>query len=412
MSQGINVLSLFDGMSVWKVALEDAWIKINKYFASEIDKYAIQISIKNHPDIIHVWDVTKLQMRSMQWQKRLAIASDDNKSYFAYAWWEKIDLLIWWSPCQWFSRSWLGLNFEDPRSKLFFEFVRLLKEIKPKYFLLENVNMKKEWQDIISEALWVEPVKINSKLFTAQNRPRTYWTNIPFDRNIPQSDYKLSDYLDPITENTSYINDYSYENIVLEKKSDHLIIKNATKCWFLVWYPWDNVNTSFVKSKTKRWRVKKNMVWCLVTSLHEGIITDDLNIRYITLTETERLQWLLDDYTKWVPDTQRQTMLWNGWERKTVSYLFKGIESWESNKKYNSLLRFIMIKYGDLIEFPNLYEIYRDRVLKVKSITELSEDKKQELIWEFQAWIDWIESWFNSIETENIYILNQITWKN
>jgi site-specific DNA-cytosine methylase len=93
----------------------------------------------------------------------------------------KIDLLIGGSPCQGFSFAGKQLNFDDPRSKLFFEFVRLKEELNPKYFLLENVKMKKESQDVISEYLGVEPVEINSALVSAQNRKRLYWTNIPFD---------------------------------------------------------------------------------------------------------------------------------------------------------------------------------------------------------------------------------------
>ena len=122
----MRVLSLFDWIACWYEALVRAWIKIDKYYASEIDKYAIQIALKNHPDIIEIWDVCKIKWEDYQ----------------------DIDLLIWGSPCQWFSVAWKWLNFDDPRSKLFFEFVRILREVKPKYFLLENVKMKKEWQDI------------------------------------------------------------------------------------------------------------------------------------------------------------------------------------------------------------------------------------------------------------------------
>ena len=171
----MKILSLFDWMACWYEALVRAWIKIDKYYASEIDKYAIQIALKNHPDIIEIWDVTKVRYSTPDfdnWWEYLC-----NESWIVWEW--PIDLLIWGSPCQWFSMAWKMLNFDDPRSKLFFEFVRLLKEIKPKYFLLENVKMKKEWQDIISRELWVEPIEINSSLVSAQNRKRLYRTNIP-----------------------------------------------------------------------------------------------------------------------------------------------------------------------------------------------------------------------------------------
>ncbi len=162
----MNVLSLFDGMSCGQIALDKLGIKPTNYFASEIDKFAIQVAKKNFPETIHLGDVTKLQT-----------SGDHLLDEFECG--HKIDLLIGGSPCQGFSYSGKRLNFEDPRSKLFFEYVRLLKALKPKYFLLENVRMAKASQDIISEYLGVEPVVINSNLVSAQNRHRLYWTNIP-----------------------------------------------------------------------------------------------------------------------------------------------------------------------------------------------------------------------------------------
>lgn len=153
----MNVLSLFDGMSCGQLALQRAGIKVDRYFASEIDKYAIQVTQKNFPDTIQLGDVTEVSSVDLP----------------------EIDLLIGGSPCQGFSFAGKQLNFDDPRSKLFFEFVRLLKELKPSYFLLENVKMKKEYQDVITEHLGVEPIEINSNLVSAQNRRRLYWTNIP-----------------------------------------------------------------------------------------------------------------------------------------------------------------------------------------------------------------------------------------
>ena len=162
----MNVLSLFDGMSCGQIALDKLGIKPTNYFASEIDKFAIQTAKKNFPDTIHLGDVTKIQT-----------SGDHLLDEFECG--HKIDLLIGGSPCQGFSYSGKRLNFDDPRSKLFFEYVRLLKELKPKYFLLENVRMAKASQDIISEYLGVEPIIINSNLVSAQNRHRLYWTNIP-----------------------------------------------------------------------------------------------------------------------------------------------------------------------------------------------------------------------------------------
>ena len=177
----INVFSLFDGMSCGQLALKKAGIPIGIYHASEIDKWAIKVTKKNFPFTIQMGDITKLE------DARLEVI----RKHIG------IDLVMGGSPCQGFSFAGKGLNFEDPRSKLFFEFVRVLKILKPKYFLLENVRMKKESQDIISEYMGVEPRVINSNLVSAQNRHRLYWTNIPFD--MPEDKgLILADVLEPL----------------------------------------------------------------------------------------------------------------------------------------------------------------------------------------------------------------------
>ena len=173
----MNVLSLFDGMSCGRIALERAGIKVDKYFASEIDKYAIEIAKKNYPDTIHIGDVKDVMYP---------------ESFDGH----KIDLVIGGSPCQGFSFAGDRLNFDDPRSKLFFEYARLVKECNPKYFLLENVRMKQECQDVISDILGVYPIAINSNLVSAQNRYRLYWTNIPFDGQPEDKGIMLKDILE------------------------------------------------------------------------------------------------------------------------------------------------------------------------------------------------------------------------
>ena len=166
----MKVLSLFDGMSCGQIALNRLGIKVDTYYASEIDKYAMEITQKNFPETIQVGDVC-------------AVRGED---------YQDVDLILAGSPCQGFSFAGKQLAFDDPRSALFFEFIRLLKEIKPKYFLLENVKMKKEYLQIISEQVsacypeipfGIEPIFINSSLVSAQSRQRYYWTNIP---NITQ----------------------------------------------------------------------------------------------------------------------------------------------------------------------------------------------------------------------------------
>jgi len=166
----MKVLSLFDGMSCGQIALNRLGIKVDTYYASEIDKYAMEITQKNFPETIQIGDVC-------------AVRGED---------YQDVDLILAGSPCQGFSFAGKQLAFDDPRSALFFEFIRLLKEIKPKYFLLENVKMKKDYLQIISEQVsacypeipfGIEPIFINSSLVSAQSRQRYYWTNIP---NITQ----------------------------------------------------------------------------------------------------------------------------------------------------------------------------------------------------------------------------------
>ena len=173
----MNVLSLFDGMSCGRIALERLGIPVDNYYASEIDKYAIQVSQANYPDIIQVGDVTELDTSTLP----------------------KIDLIMGGSPCQGFSFAGKQLAFDDPRSALFFEFVRCVEELKPKYFLLENVRMKKEYLDVISEYMGVEPIMINSALVSAQNRVRYYWTNIPGIEQPEQRGIVLRDILETQT---------------------------------------------------------------------------------------------------------------------------------------------------------------------------------------------------------------------
>lgn len=186
----MNVLSLFDGISGGRVALERANIPVEKYYASEIDKYAIQVAQKNYSDIIQLGDINNWHEWDIDWKS--------------------IDLVIGGSPCQGFSNAGKGLNFDDPRSRLFFVFTDILNHIRvqnPKVlFLLENVKMKKEWVNVISSYLGVEPVEINSSLVSAQNRQRLYWTNIAKIEQPEDKHIYLKDIL--ITANTIRIPEY------------------------------------------------------------------------------------------------------------------------------------------------------------------------------------------------------------
>jgi DNA (cytosine-5)-methyltransferase 3A len=179
----MNVLSLFDGMSCGRIALDQLGIKVDNYYACEIDKYAMQVSQANYPEIIQLGDVCDVKSEDLP----------------------KIDLILAGSPCQGFSFAGKQLAFDDPRSALFFEFIRLLKECKPKYFLLENVRMKKEYLQVISEQVsgcypeipfGIEPTMICSSLVSAQSRKRYYWTNIPNVTQPKQKGIVLRDILE------------------------------------------------------------------------------------------------------------------------------------------------------------------------------------------------------------------------
>lgn len=187
----MNVLSLFDGMSCGRIALERAGVKVDNYFASEINKKSINISKKNYPDIIQLGNVNNLKYQD-------GILYSDNGTFNV-----RIDMIIGGSPCQTFSSLGNNTGFEG-KSGLFYQYVRLLEETKATYFLLENVKMKKEWMHEISNQLKVEPIELNSKLVSAQNRPRLYWTNIKF--NIPKErSITLSDIIEKDVDSKYYL---------------------------------------------------------------------------------------------------------------------------------------------------------------------------------------------------------------
>ena len=276
----INVLSLFDGISCGQIALERAGIKVDNYFASEIDKYAIQITMANYPNTKQLGDVKKVTAEQLP----------------------KIDLLIGGSPCQSFST--MGLYREDigdkigfeGKSGLFWEYVRILKECKPKYFLLENVVMKKEWQDIISEALGVKPIKIDSALLSTQRRNRLYWTNI---QNITQPNDLGLDFRDIIEKDVDkkyYLTERAIERVI-EKQGFDLVGKKS-KCLFATYYK-NNSNS------------------------REGqIVETNGKLRRLTPSECEILQTLPDGYTKGFSDTQRYKAIGNGWTVDVISFIF------------------------------------------------------------------------------------------
>src|SRR5690625_469947 len=287
-------------MSGGRLALDRAGIPIANYFASEVDKYAIQTAKKNFVEIDQIGDV-------MDWRD-----------------WSlpKIDLLIGGSPCQGFSFAGRQLNFDDPRSKLFFEFADVLKEVKPKYFLLENVMMKKEFQDIISEYLGVGPIKINSSLVSAQNRERLYWTNIP-DVKIPEdSGIILEDILLDDPKLISEVMHGIYDSTGVETASPDLDV--VDRC-FQTGVAREINGFDIIK---RVYSVKGKAP--TLTTMQGGhrepkIAIDDKRWRKIHPIEMERLQTIPDDYTAGVSKTQRHKMLGNGWTIDVIAHIFRHI---------------------------------------------------------------------------------------
>lgn len=295
----MNVLSLFDGMSCGQIALDQLGIKVKNYFAAEIDKYAIKVAQANYPDMIQLGDVRNVQT-----------SGDHLMDEFDCG--HKIDLLIGGSPCQGFSFAGKQLNFDDPRSKLFFEYVRLLKALKPKYFLLENVRMKKESMDVITEMLGVEPVVINSNLVSAQNRHRLYWTNIPMDGIPEDRGIVLSDIL---------------EDGCTDRDKSHCIDANYFKGGNLepkILQKGRGWNKGGLKAQNGKTPTLSTSSW-----QHNNHLTYDegLTWRKLTPLECERLQTVPEGYTAHVSNTQRYRMLGNGWTVEVIKHIMSGIDT-------------------------------------------------------------------------------------
>jgi len=381
----MNVLSLFDGMSCGRIALDRLGIKVDNYYSSEIDKYAMKVSEANYPDIIQIGDVTKMNYEELP----------------------QIDLIMGGSPCQGFSFAGKQLAFDDPRSALFFCFWRAVKHLKPKYFLLENVRMKKEYLDVISEYMGVEPIMINSALVSAQNRVRYYWTNIPGIEQPEDRGMVLKDILENDAEEPMYSNIYGgfgekkprehfNKSVTIRANSGGGAIPNVKlKDFELSDKAIDYMNRSSDKwsgGKTRKdiyikHESEKGM--CLTANMHKGVpygviavdkpkivagafrgryykdgvrqdqfgsvagktkqmlelrkdektntvttvqkdnvlTKDNVYWRKLTPVECERLQTVPDNYTNHVSNTQRYKMLGNGWTIETIAHILKNMET-------------------------------------------------------------------------------------
>lgn len=312
----MNVLSLFDGISVGRLSLERAGINISNYYASEVDKNAMAISKNNYADIEYLGDIKKW----VDWNIDFS----------------KIDLVIGGSPCQGFSRQGKNLNFDDPRSKLFFVYAAILKEIQrvnPEVnFLLENVHMKKESESVITEYLGVEPYKINSKLLSAQNRPRNYWTNITFE--MPQDNgIILKNILEKVDTETFIEHEGLLFDPVISEKSRNLVnvengeirVKQSVKSGYIVAEDGDGINISFPTSKSRRGRVIKQKSSTVDTACNICVLDGNV-IRRLTITELERLQTLPDGYTQGIDYNSRIKAIGNSWTVDVTAHIFRGLK--------------------------------------------------------------------------------------
>ena len=294
----LNVLSLCDGISCGQIALEKAGIKIDKYFASEIDNKAIIITRRNYPNTIQIGDIKDIEYIDgvLSWK--------GGKEKV------KIHLVIAGTPCQDFSSFKInskGLN--GKRSSLFYNFSKILWEIEPTYFLFENVKMKKEWKDIISKELGVEPIEINSSDFSAQNRTRLYWTNL-------------------------IIKDRQKKNIGFKDILEDLPFREIPKCFFQKW--------------GNKQRINKGLNWtentkgnCLTTkNCHTNqylLNKDKTKIRLLTVEEYEKLQTIPEGYTKGISDTERFKCIGNGWTIDVISHILSHIPLAEQQKGGNGI---------------------------------------------------------------------------
>jgi len=367
----INVLSCFDGLSGGQIALEKAGIKVNKYFASEIDKFAIAVAKYNYPNTIHLGDVKKIDAAALP----------------------RIDLMLAGSPCTDLSFAGLGKGLvEGEQSSLFFDWWRLVQQLKPKYIFLENVRMKKEYKAMISELLGFDPVAINSALVSAQNRHRLYWLGVrdgdtykavpieqPKDRDIILPDileqglddsWTLSDQAQDRARNNPrsrafkpdqdksgalLSNQYKQSTdglyacvkggrIVNRRKLDgvrkdnqldlpleaYLEGRQDDKSNCLSTVQKDNVLISKIRDKPKAVRVGGRGSY----DRHEWDSIDELHWRKLTPKECARLQTVPDNYcimgsfdgiVKPISKSQQYKMLGNGWTIDVIAHILEGI---------------------------------------------------------------------------------------
>lgn len=301
---GINVLSVFDGMSCGQIALNRAGIKYNNYYASEIKKHAISVTKNNYPDTIHIGDVTKIDWSSLP----------------------KVDLLIGGSPCQDFSRgNKERLGLEGSKSSLFFKYVEAFEVLKPKYFLLENVVMDIEDNNFITKTLGVMPIRINSSLVSAQLRDRNYWTNIPGNGGL------FGDMIDQPKDKNINFNNILHSGWSNLKKSTCLLESDSrplsTPLKMFHRYMTTGMTTLIFKSEKHYIECKKHY-----ESTNKGLPAEELTdnfvyhgVRYVNQLELEELQTVPDGYTSILNRNQASCLLGDGWTIDVICHILKGM---------------------------------------------------------------------------------------
>lgn len=299
---GIRVLSLFDGISCGQVALERAGIEVSKYYASEIDKNAIKVTMENYPDTIQLGNVENLKGSKLP----------------------EIDLLIGGSPCQNLSQAMKKRDgLEGEKSKLFFEYMRLLEEVDPEYFLFENVGgMRLEDRETITKLLGVEPIRINSSEYSAQLRNRLYWTNIPYVVEMSDRSVELE-----------HILEYGYTD---RKKSRCLLESDSrplsTPLKMFHRYYSTGFTTivfknedHFLKCKSHYEQNFKNMS---AKDIDNTGITSEIydGVRVLSQLELERLQTLPEGYTSILKRNEAASVIGNGWTVDVIAHILKNIK--------------------------------------------------------------------------------------
>lgn len=324
--KNITVLSTFDGIATGLLTLKELGYTVN-YYASEIEEGAMKVAMKNHPEIVQIGDVTKVKYSD-------GILYTEKGNFNV----GKIDLILGGSPCNDLSlqhKERLGLK--GSLSSLFYEYYRLYKEINPKYFFLENVGMKKEPMNEISELLGVNPVEINSNLISAQNRKRLYWTNIP-NVTIPEDKkIKLQDIIED-----GYV-DREKSNCILESTSRFCVTPSSMRRYMYknfgqIVFPSREEYEKYV-GKTRESRIAyAKWLWSQNSkNLVEGVHTP--KFRLVSPIEVERLQTLPENYTyvedfyynkngtynKDKGDRKRISVMGEGWTKDVILHILKNM---------------------------------------------------------------------------------------